>query len=133
MLTPFTFNTTLNAYSNCVTLACTYQTMTCRNVFNSNSSSSSPFANSSMLLSSSSFSHVRLARSNFRTAMLMAVWRHACTINHIPKCLLVALANSQLNSSPAHGPRLSANKYSDSRQSNTQANGRTYTKYCAII
>src|SRR6266487_3180326 len=109
--------------------------MTCRNVSKSNSSWSSPCANSSTpSLSpsspSSSLSHVRLARIKCRMAMPMATCRHDDTVNRTPKCLLVSRLNAWLNSSPAHGPRASPNKYSDSRRSNARANGLTYTKYC---
>jgi hypothetical protein len=106
-------------------------------VSNCNSSSSSPSANSlsavSLSASSPSFSHVLLARINFRVAIPMATCRHADTVNCTPKCLLVSRPNARLNSSPAYGPLASPNKYSDSRRSNARANGRTNAKYCTNI
>src|SRR6516162_7363783 len=114
-----------------IMITITHLTMTCRNVSNSNSSWSSPWANSSASSSSLSFSHVRLARIKCRVAMPIATCRHADTVNRTPKCFWLMRLNSRLNSSPAHGPRMSPNKYSDSRRSNgnARANGLTYTKY----
>ena len=108
----------------------THLTMIYRNVFCSNSSSLSPSVNSP-LSSSSSFSYVLLARSKCRTAIPIAIYRQLCTVNCTPSPLLIALLKACVSSSPAYGPRLSPNKYSDSRWSSALLNGRIYIKYYA--
>jgi hypothetical protein len=109
--------------------------MTYRNISNSNSLSSSPSANSSTPSSGSlcSFSHVLLALIKRRVVILIATCLYPDAVKRTPKYLRVILPNARLNSSPAYGPYISLNKYSDSRWSNTQVNGRTRTKYWVTI
>lgn len=82
-------------------------------------------------MSSLSFSHVLLARAKCHMAIPMATCHYPDAVNRTPNCLAIVRPNVSLNSSPAYGPYVSPNKYSDSHRSNGNAytNGLTYTKY----
>jgi hypothetical protein len=64
-----------------------------------------------------------------RSPIAIATCLHSLTSNHTPKCKAIALASAIKSYSPAHGPRLFINKYSNSSRLRLRVNGQINAKY----